>query len=75
MFDTSKKLFNCSILTSADAEYINSALLRAALKQALRLLCEALWLKHSWDLLHANNKYARIAHVLAVEMCRQYRLI
>jgi hypothetical protein len=34
MFGTSEELFNCSILTSANAEYKNSALSPAALKQA-----------------------------------------
>jgi hypothetical protein len=35
MFGTIQKLMNCGILTSANAEYINSALSPAALKQAL----------------------------------------
>jgi hypothetical protein len=34
MFDTSEELLNCSILTSANAEYKNYALSPAALKQA-----------------------------------------
>jgi hypothetical protein len=34
MFSTSLELLNCSILTSANAEYENSALSLAALKQA-----------------------------------------
>jgi hypothetical protein len=67
---------NCGgILTSPNAEYINSALSPAALKQALQLLCEDSWLKRSWDLLHANNKYAKVAQILAGELCLQHRLI
>jgi hypothetical protein len=41
VFGTSKDLLNCSILTSANSEYINSAPSLAALKQAQYLLCEA----------------------------------
>jgi hypothetical protein len=39
------------------------------------LLCEASWIQsslHSW---HASIKYTKIAHVLAVELCLQCRLI
>jgi hypothetical protein len=41
MFGTRQDLLKCSIKTSANAEYKNSALLQAALKQAPYLLCEA----------------------------------
>jgi hypothetical protein len=41
MFGTTSKLMNCGILTLANAEYINSDLKAAALKQAQDMLCEA----------------------------------
>jgi hypothetical protein len=69
MFSTSQELLNCSILTSANAKYKNSALSPTALKQAPYLLCKASSLNSSWHSLHANNKYAKIAQVLAVELC------
>jgi hypothetical protein len=75
MFGISKNLMNCGILTSEIAEYKNSALLPNALKQALELLCDTSWLKILWHLVHVNNKHAKVAHVLAVELGLQCRLI
>jgi hypothetical protein len=40
-FGASSELLNCSIVTSTNAEYKNSALSPAAFKQAPYLLCEA----------------------------------
>jgi hypothetical protein len=59
MFGTSWKLMICGVLTSANAENMNSAISPAALKLALlQLLCQGSWSKRSWHLLHANNKHA-----------------